>query len=154
MFYIFGGGQNHFTLLLYLTPKHVLETFGVQLLSIWLLAWLTSLCVGFLRNNQHEFRDVTTARNGEVLQEHSGADAYRCRFSPACLCWISSRKQCKEVAAERICSSGNLYCCLPVSLANLTFFPLRVRISHKEPQQKFRSAISTHRRCQSHLMME
>jgi len=104
---IFGGGKNHFTLLLYLTPKHVLETFGVQLLSLWLLAWLTaSLCVGFLRNNQHEFCDVTGARNGEVLQEHSGGDAYRSRFSPACLCWISSRKHYKEVTVERIWPSG------------------------------------------------
>jgi len=37
--------------------------------------------------------------------------------------------------------AGNL-CCLTVALADLAFFPLRVRISHKEPQQKSMCHIS------------
>ena len=28
----------------------------------------------------------------------------------------------------------NLYCCLQVAVADVTLFPLRVRVSHKEPQ--------------------
>ena len=83
-------GDNQFDFMLYLTTKHVLKFWrAVAWLPFpWLLAWLTaSLCVGFLRNYQHEFCDgasrhmPSTRRSWEVRQERSGADAYHCRFS-------------------------------------------------------------------------